>query len=178
MFYIKAINGEMIRDAIDARDRFDLLREAQSELAHSYKGMMAFESRSGRDYLIRIIPGRSKQRKSMGVRSSETEEIFSQFKNGKSRVKERISSLRKQLEERAPVLVARGLGRMPLLPARVLRKLDQVGVLGQGLTVLGTNALYAYEAASGVQIESAMLATGDVDVLYDARRKLVIGGDT
>jgi hypothetical protein len=174
---IKEMDGDSIRDAVDARDRFDLLREAESERDHSYKGSMAFEARSGREYLIRTVINRGRQRKSLGVRSPETEAKLRQYEEGKARVENRISGLRKQIEARAPIIRARGIGRMPLLPARVLRKLDSIGLLGKSLTVLGTNALYAYEAVAGIRIESSMLATDDVDVLYDSRRKLVVGGE-
>lgn len=77
----------------------------------------------------------------------------------------------------APVLKARGLGRVPHLTARIIRKLDSLGWLGKSLIVLGTTALFAYEARAAVRIESGPLATGDVDVLCDARRKLTMSGE-
>jgi len=36
----------------------------------------------------------------------------------------------------------------------------------------GTNALYAYERLGGIQIAGPQLATGDIDLLYDARKSL------
>lgn len=72
---------------------------------------------------------------------------------------------------------ARGLGRVRLLAARALRKLDEIGWLGTNLFLVGTKALFAYEGAAALRIESTMLATGDVDVLYDARRRLRVSGD-
>jgi len=38
--------------------------------------------------------------------------------------------------------------------------------------VVGTHALYAYEAAAGVRIVPGALATRDVDLLWDARRRM------
>ncbi|MCI5078235.1 nucleotidyltransferase domain-containing protein [Oricola sp.] len=173
---IKLLDGESIRDSVDARDRYELLRAARIEARHSFGGSMKFESRGEAEYLIRRPYG-SSTRKSLGRRSRETEAILAKFTEGKARVDERIEGLRKQLEDRAPILRARGLGRVPLLAARVMRKLDDLGWLGISLIVVGTNALYAYEARAGVRIETGMLATGDVDVLYDARRKLVMSGE-
>lgn len=170
------LDGDSIRDAVDARDRYELLTSAQAEARHSYGGSMKFEARGEAEYLVKR-PFGSSTRKSYGRRSPETEEILSKFTSGKERIEERVTSLRKQLEERAPILRARGLGRVPSLPARVIRKLDDMGWLGTSLIVLGTNALYAYEAKAAVRIETAMLATGDVDILYDARRRLVMSGD-
>ena len=40
--------------------------------------------------------------------------------------------------------------------------------------VIGTNALYAYEAAAGVFLEQDIMATSDMDILWDTRPKLVL----
>ena len=169
------LDGDSIRDAVDARDRYELLRRAQAEAKHSYGGSMKFEQRGDAEYLIRR-PYSSSTRKSFGRRSPETEAKLEAFLAGKSRVEEQIKSLRGQLEDRSVVLRARGLGRVPQLTARVIRKLDDLGWLGTSLIVLETNALFAYEAKAAVRIESGPLATGDVDVLFDARRRLVMSG--
>jgi hypothetical protein len=50
--------------------------------------------------------------------------------------------------------------------------MDERGLLGRNLFVVGTNALFAYESKVGVQIESGLLATADIDFLIDARRGL------
>jgi hypothetical protein len=41
--------------------------------------------------------------------------------------------------------------------------------MGRSLQTLGTNALYAYEARAGVFFDRGLLATQDVDVLWDSR---------
>jgi hypothetical protein len=74
----------------------------------------------------------------------------------------------------APVNVALRLGRVPNLVARVLRRLDEQGLLGPRIAVVGTNALFAYEAAAGVHFASGLLATVDVDLALDARRSLTL----
>lgn len=53
----------------------------------------------------------------------------------------------------------------------VLQTIEDAG-LGQHFTVVGTHALYAYEAAAGVRIVQGALATQDVDLLWDARRRV------
>ena len=50
-------------------------------------------------------------------------------------------------------------------------------MLGSGIRVLGTNAIYAYEAAAGVRIEPGLTATDDIDLLLDARRNLTFVAD-
>lgn len=176
MFEIKDLDSESIREAVDARERFLLLRDAQTQARHSYGGSMKFERRNNAEYLIRRPYG-STSRKSLGRRSAQTEEKLIQFTQGKARNTERITALQQQLSARAPVLRARGLGRVPTLTARVLRKLDDLGWLGTSLLVLGTNALFAYEAAAAIRIETGLLATDDVDILLDIRRRLTLSGD-
>jgi hypothetical protein len=51
--------------------------------------------------------------------------------------------------------------------------LDEAGV-GDSFMLLGTQALYAYEAAAGVQFIAELLASGDVDLLYDTRKKMTV----
>lgn len=72
----------------------------------------------------------------------------------------------------APVNRAMRIGRLPTLPAQILRLLDDRNLLGSHIVVAGTNALYAYEAAAGVLVTGDLLATGDADLLWDARRAL------
>lgn len=40
------------------------------------------------------------------------------------------------------------------------------------MLVVGTNALFAFEALAGVQIASGLTATGDIDLLFDSRRRI------
>ena len=54
----------------------------------------------------------------------------------------------------------------------ILRLLEQHQLLGRSLQIVGTNALYAYEARAGVFLERGLLATQDMDVLWDIRPKL------
>jgi hypothetical protein len=60
----------------------------------------------------------------------------------------------------------------PRVAAHVLPKLDSEGLLGRQLFVVGTHALFAYEAASGVLFDAGLTATTDVDLLWDVRRRL------
>ena len=72
----------------------------------------------------------------------------------------------------APVNRALGLGRVPTITAKILRKLLAKKLLGKNLLVAGTNALWAYEAKAGVQFQSELVATNDADLLWDPRRRL------
>lgn len=111
--------------------------------------------------------------KLMGRRSPETEKLLAQFLQGKARVQERLAGLDAQLREQARLNKALRLSRVPRVVARILRQLDEQNLLG-AFTVLGTQSMYAYEAAGGVQFLLELLASGDIDLLYDARRKLTL----
>lgn len=61
-------------------------------------------------------------------------------------VQQRAEALRQVLQGMARVNRAMALGRVPSLVGRILRRLDEAGVLGEQVCVVGTNALFAYEA--------------------------------
>ena len=62
-------------------------------------------------------------------------------------------------------------GRTPNLAVALLNVLDDAG-LSPHFTVVGTHALYAYETAAMVRVIPGALATQDVDLLWDARRRV------
>ena len=74
----------------------------------------------------------------------------------------------------APVNRALGLGRMPAIAARILRELDHEGLLASHIIVAGTNALYAYEAATGTVLPTEHVATADADLLWDTKQSLLL----
>jgi hypothetical protein len=102
----------------------------------------------------------------------ETEAAYAAFSQGKAAALEREAGLRRTLEGMARVNRAMGIGRVPRLVARILRRLDDAMVLGTQVCVVGTNALFAYEAQAGIRFESNLLATADIDVALDAWRNL------
>ncbi|MBI3369272.1 MAG: sulfatase-like hydrolase/transferase, partial [Burkholderiales bacterium] len=53
----------------------------------------------------------------------------------------------------------------------VLQAIEDAG-LGEHFIVVGTHALYAYETAASVRIVQGALATQDVDLLWDARKRV------
>jgi hypothetical protein len=109
---------------------------------------------------------------SLGPRSPETESVKERYTTQRTRLRQRATRLKSRLKAMDKINRAYGLGRVPAISAAVLRKLDAVGLLGRQLFVVGTNALYAYEARAGVQFEGGLTATTDIDLLWDARRKL------
>jgi hypothetical protein len=163
------LNEDQRRRLIDVRQVFDARRAADAELRHSYRGRMHWRHRGGRDYLYRIS---GKTEHSLGLRNATTEQIERDHTERRDQLKGRIATLDKRLKAMSRMNRAAGLGRVPETAARILRKLDTEGLLGRQLFVVGTHALFAYEAASGILLESGLTATDDIDLLWDARRRL------
>jgi hypothetical protein len=58
----------------------------------------------------------------------------------------------------------------PLI-VQILRRLSEAR-LGEHFRVVGTHALYAYESAAGVAFDNEAVATRDIDLLWDVRRRM------
>ena len=63
------------------------------------------------------------------------------------------------------------VGRMPNIAVAILTRLANTG-LDEHFRVVGTHALYAYEAAAGVRFASEITATRDIDLLWDTRKRV------
>lgn len=170
------LNSDQRRETVNTRQRFEALRDAETRRM-GFRGSMVWEESKGREYLMRSAYKNGQRRQvSLGARSQKTESIKAEFEKGRSEAEERLKSLKQTATRQAAVNRAIGLGRVPTLGARVIRALDKNGLLGNGIRVLGTNSIYAYEAAAGIHVESALTATEDVDLLLDSRSKLDFAG--
>lgn len=144
--------------------------------AQDFKGSMCWKRSKGKEYLFRLLD-RKGYGKSLGPRSVETERILTDFKSGKEKAREVLKSLKKRLSEQARFAKAASIQRVPTIATRILSLLNERGLLGSGLIVIGTNALFAYEAAAGVFFDASIMATKDIDVLMDVRGHLSLAGE-
>ena len=167
------LDGERTRRLIDAEQRYSTYRDALRKLHQSYRGSMRWKRVKDGDYLYHTV---DKIAKSLGPRTAETEKMESAFNDGRRRLRARRDTLLAKIETEARVDRAMGLGRAPARVANILRRLDRNGLLGKGISVVGTNAIYAYERLGGGYFSSDLLATGDIDLLFDGRRRLRLIG--
>jgi hypothetical protein len=165
------LENDQRRQLIDAQQLFSVWREAAKEFRHSYQGSMHWRRKSGTDYLYRIYPDHET---SLGRRSPETEQVKSSYTEQRTSLKQRVTKTRNRIEKMAVVNRAYRLGRMPLAAAKVLRELDEAGVLGRSAFVVGTHALFAYECMAGIVFDGALTATTDLDLLWDVRKRLTL----
>lgn len=163
------------RQLIDVQQRFEAWRTADRAFRTSNKGSMTWKRVKGKEYLYRIIDRHTQ--KYIGPRSPETEQLKNDYIASRTSNRARVTKMRKGIEKSAPINRAMGLGRVPRAAAKILRALDRVGLMGDGLFIVGTHALYAYEAKSGVLFEPDLLATRDLDLLADVRSRLVLAID-
>lgn len=166
---LAVLQSDQIRQTIDTEQVFSAYTATVSTLASRFKGAMSWKTVGERDYLYRKT---GEIWKSLGARSADTELIYNRFHEGREALKARKTELAARLDQMAAINRAMKLGRMPQLTARVLRAVSDADLIGSVLFVVGTNALYAYERLAGVHIESGLLATGDIDLLFDSRQKL------
>ncbi|MCF8468143.1 MAG: nucleotidyltransferase domain-containing protein [Sneathiella sp.] len=166
------LNSDQRRALIDSQQLWQVWTETEKRAA-GYKGSMRWRTLKGVTYLIRIDA--YKRENSLGPISEETKELYETFLEGKRAVKERVKTLKGKLNTQAKINKALGIGRVPVIAAKVLRQLDRVGLLGNNVSVVGTNALFAYEAVCGVFISRDATATADLDIIYGTRTRLRLG---
>lgn len=162
------ISDNAARQAIDSSTIFEEWRRVERE-ASAYAGGMYFKREGRYEYLVKTSTDNRQQR--IGPRSAATEAIFEEFVAHKNVAEARRKSLREALTEAERMNKALKVGRAPSKLIAVLQALEGAG-LGEHFTVVGTHALYAYEAAASVRIVQGALATQDVDLLWDARRRV------
>lgn len=146
----------------------DVLRQAQE-----YVGGMHWKTVSGRDYLYRTRD-RRESAKSLGPRSAKTEEIFERYFRRKHELAERIESMKEQLKIQHRINVVHRAGHVPNIVADICIQLDRAGLLDTNITVIGTNAMHVYESVAAIRFPDAIMATADVDLLWNHTSKISI----
>lgn len=174
MYYSELTHNQR-RIYVDGIQLYEAYRDAVRR-RREFAGGMYWKKVSGKDYLIKLI-GREGRGRSLGPRSPETERILAEFTRSKAEIVDRVKSLRERLDEQARFHKAGLIARVPNVVARILHLLEDRGMLGKNVIVIGATALYAYEAAAGVMVHRKLMATTDMDLLWDTRSKLKLATD-
>jgi len=173
--YYKELSEEQSRAHIDSAQLYEAYSEARRQLAEADYSLI-WKRLRGKQYLFKKIDARGNG-KVVGPRNGETEAMQDAFRRRKGELRGRVGGLRARLAGQARLAKALRLGRVPRAAAGVLRVLDRSGLLGRNIVVIGTHALYAYEAAAGVRFDSAVMETADIDILWEARARLSLAAD-
>lgn len=163
------LSDNAARQVIDSTTIFNEFSRVKAQ-AQAYAGSMYWKREGNYEYLVKTRPRRRTQER-LGARSAQTEVVFTEYTNRKQALESRLQSLREALTEAERMNKALKAGRTPDLVVRLLQVLEGAG-LAKHFAVVGTYALYAYETAASVRIAPGALATQDVDLLWDARRRV------
>lgn len=167
MNYIK-LNEDQLRNLINAETTFTAW-EAAKKRAASVRGSMFWRKDGGKEYLVRATPASRQTR--LGIRSQETEGIYNRFVQRKAECESELKTLQEALQTAKRYNLAARVGRCPKILINILRSLEKHGLASHFLPV-GTHAIYAYETAAGVRVVDGALATRDVDILSDTRKRV------
>jgi len=167
----RKLTSEQARVVVNAQALFTQY-EAHRIDSGKVAGSMHWKTINGTQYLYRAFShGRNT---SLGRRCSSTEALMLRFKSQQQEYKERDAQLREQISIHAGYIRVNGLNRFPVTGARVIRALQKQNI---PYRLIGTNALYAYEARASSVIMPEHLATNDVDILMDARQGIRIAAN-
>lgn len=163
------LDDDARRQYVDASAVFNGWLSARRALP-AVRGGMYWKRSGASDYLVRTSASNSQ--KCIGPRSDETEQVYQAFMTRKRAVESREASLRREVDRHQRMNRALRVGRVPAIVVDVLNAIEKAGV-SEFFTVVGTHALYAYEAAAGVRfLDSGALATKDIDLLWDTRKRI------
>jgi len=168
MSYVE-LTIEQRRQLIDTQQTFAAWRPIA--LALDDIGTLRAQSSKGKRYMYEV---HGSVRKSLGRETAGLIKKKAVHDARRADLKSRAKSLEMRLDKMAPVNRALGLGQMRTIAARILRALDREQLLGSHVIVAGTNALHAYEAATGTIISQEHVATTDADLLWDTRQSLLL----
>jgi hypothetical protein len=163
---------DAVRQYLDAVSTFEAHEEAVAEFAKVRGGMYWHKgpiSSPSSAYLVRTSASGSE--KSLGSRSPHTEAIYEAFHARKAAAVDRLDGLKEALVRQKRMNRALRVGRVDPIIVSILNRLAATN-LGGHFRVVGTHALYAYESAAGVIFESDAVATRDIDLLWDVRKRL------
>jgi len=157
-----------VRQYIDSNTVFQEWLRVRAQ-AGKYSGGMYFKKQGDYEYLVKTNLRNRQQR--IGPRSLETENIHATFHAAKDQVQTRLDAISQELKTCERLNKAVQVGRVPNTVVDILQKLQALG-LHEHFVVVGTHALYAYEAAASVRMVASALATQDIDLLWDARKRV------
>lgn len=161
------VEEAVTRQYIDARATYTALVESKKK-AKEVRGGLYWKKKNNQTYLIRTATDNSQ--KSLGPKTEESEEIYKSFVARKTTYEARFNELKKSMEKMERLNRALRVGRVPNIVVQLLKALEDADVLDHFI-VVGTHALYAYETVAGVLMASSTIATQDIDLLWDTRKR-------
>ncbi|WP_431286032.1 GSU2403 family nucleotidyltransferase fold protein [Roseateles chitinivorans] len=161
-----ADEAAQIRSAIEV---FAAHRDAETTM-RGFESDVVWVPGEGGDRLHKVSAAGELQ-KDFGLRGEANEAIWARWQEKKAAAWEELELRAKARQRMERLNVAAGVGRLLVTPLRVLDVLLQRGIM-RYYTVIGTYAMYAYEAAAGVVFDEPTMATNDVDLFLTANAQM------
>lgn len=160
------------RQYLDAVTAFTALEEAQHESDQVRGGMYWHKgpaSNPESQYLVRTTTKGGET--GLGPRSAKTEVISENFHRRKREAEERLAGLKARVDEQQRMNKALHVGRVDPLVVKILKRLAATR-LTEHFRVVGTHAVYAFEAEAGLRVIPGAVATQDIDFIWDVRKRV------
>jgi len=171
-FFISEYNASQRKHYINTKQLYTLYVAKKNAYYLHYNVSMFWKKTGEREYLTKKSSSRSKVT-SLGVKSEETIKIYEDFHLHKQVLKDELAVLKEKLEKARKLNKIELLTRVPDALINIYQKINELG-LDDKMILIGTNALYAYEAYCGVSVEEEQLATEDIDLLNKQGKELSV----
>lgn len=168
---MKPLSDQQRLYLVESNQLYRAWRQAQWR-SRDYRYGMRWKTVNNTEYLVRLRDAKGNG-KSLGRRSAQTEDLYERFVTGKQLAEQTLQGLTEKLKTQSRLNRALRLGRMPTIVGTLLLLLDETTAFKE-LRVLGTHALFAYESMAGAEFQVELLASGDVDLLFDGRKKIAL----
>jgi hypothetical protein len=171
-FFLTEYSSSQRKQYINSKQIYEHYVEKKNEYFMNYNLSMYWRQSKGKEYLTKK---RSLSNKvtSLGVKSSETIKIYEDFLLHKKALKHELTLLEEKLEKIRKLNKIEFLTRVPSALVEIYQKINELK-LDDKMILIGTNALYAYEAHCSLFVEEEQLATEDIDVLAKESKDLSV----
>jgi hypothetical protein len=168
MFKYTPLDEMVYRQLVNSATLHAELTET-AKLAKQFAGSMAWKQVGAYMCLVRSLPGAAQER--LGRRSDATELTYKQFTEGKYEIELRFQLLKKKVSEAERQNKSLRVGRTPVAVVSLFQALETVG-LQNCVTLIGTEAMYAFETSAAVRIRSIALAASSIELTKQENKRL------
>lgn len=154
------LNENQLRELVNAQATWRAFEQARRE-ARLVRGSMVWKKSGNGTYLIRVSTTGAQT--SLGPQDERTQAMYDAFHQRKEPAQQRLKALKARLEEQRKLNRVYRVGRTPTVVVRALAEIAAADMANQFM-VIGTHALYAYEMAAGVLVQTSAMATRDLAI--------------
>jgi hypothetical protein len=122
-------------------------------------------------HLKKIDSGTGKEMADLGLRSDKLVALYESQHQAREKAFATLEASQKEHDKAQKLNRATGVGRVPGVVIDILQVIWAQGLMDY-YRVVGTHALYAYEAAAKVTFDAPTMATNDVDLLWDVQTRI------